>query len=325
MNDLKSIQGEKGEFLKGTCLLAVGNPCFGQYAYNLAASIKYKDPDASICVFTEGNTLHALGDNKNAIFDYILPAPLEALYMKNHRRYPNRFKLSLHRYSPYDYTIYLDADSIWISSHRITELFDRFIGADVDFAGQCEDMIDLRTDYFIHKRALNGIGANVVEGFTPKLSYKSHRMYQLHGQFLLFKKTARVRGYFNEALCLYDRMESGGLTQEANWKWYGEAVEELALSVATATIGFDLAPESSGFAPVTTQGDRLLTLDPDSPRILVLSIVGQEKYSDCADGGYCVGENDTSLYIRHYNNCIDKINANSQHGCFHYPKKVTVL
>src|SRR5690606_25557145 len=99
---------------KGVLILAYGKPNYGQMAYNLAVSIKHFSPNLPIAVVHDGCVV----EDDLSIFDIVKEfKPKEV----------GRNKVELDLLTPFDHTLYLDADSIAINN--IEPLFDACINS----------------------------------------------------------------------------------------------------------------------------------------------------------------------------------------------------
>lgn len=91
---------------QGIILIATGHPYYGNMAYNLALSIKAVEDIPIAVVFSEASLSH-LSARQVAIFDHKIELPTE---------YRTGFGVKLHldQLTPFDKTLYLDADMLWL-------------------------------------------------------------------------------------------------------------------------------------------------------------------------------------------------------------------
>lgn len=302
IKDSKSIRGYRKEKSSGVCIIAAGDSCYSQYAYNLAASIKYIDDNAKIAIFTHGSCLDELNEEQKKIFDHIIYIKTEDLYIDN-IMHPNLFKLYLHKYSPFEYSAYIDADSIWISKFKFSQLVDNFIINDIGFVGQCRDVIDLTKSSKLY-------GFCEIQQLKPHFILNSNIAHQLHGQFILFNKNEENIKFFEESVKIYLYQMKNDVN---GWRWFNTPSEELSMTIATLTLPFELHYDAKKFAPVITQDDDMREIDRMSSKKLILSINGSENYENANKiGGYiCISEEITQRYIKIYNEIVDEINNNS--------------
>lgn len=90
--------------MKGIVTMALKHPLYGRYAYNLALSIKSADFKQQVAVIADEEGLRSLHPGQRMIFDYIIaPASDKPLVNKFH----------LHELSPFEETLFVDADMIF--------------------------------------------------------------------------------------------------------------------------------------------------------------------------------------------------------------------
>jgi hypothetical protein len=110
-------------------------------AAQLALSIKYHNPNISICLVVD-DSIHKLPEFWKSQFDHIKPLKQEHLYIDGVMQ-AGYAKLNAYHYTPYDRTIYLDVDGICIQD--IQSLFDqcnKFYQTEVIDRGKIDDKID---------------------------------------------------------------------------------------------------------------------------------------------------------------------------------------
>lgn len=159
---------------KGIILVATGAPFYGRMAYNLAVSIKAVE-NIPVTVLHNGTGLQHLSGKQLSIFDTIV------------RIEPTSFaaKLCLADYSPYDCTLYFDADMLWMPKRKPSDLFKELEG--ISFTSITEGFYDYGTnmDYgnkMYHYWA-DPLEAQRVYGLTGKF-------YQWRSEVIYFEKSA---------------------------------------------------------------------------------------------------------------------------------------
>jgi hypothetical protein len=103
---------------QGIILVATGHANYGKMAYNLALTIRAAGP-ASIALVYDEDGIKSLRPTERAVFDNLIALP---------DGYASgvRAKLHLDQLSPFDETIYFDADMLWISQQPVSALFEQF-------------------------------------------------------------------------------------------------------------------------------------------------------------------------------------------------------
>lgn len=90
--------------MKGIVTMALKHPLYGRYAYNLALSIKSADMKQQVAVIADEEGLRHLHPGQRMIFDYIIPPASDK---------PLVNKFHLHELSPFEETLFVDADMIF--------------------------------------------------------------------------------------------------------------------------------------------------------------------------------------------------------------------
>lgn len=316
IKDWESIRGYRNEKTAGVCLIVVGDSCYAQYAYNFAASIKHVDEDAKIAIFTYGTCINILNEEQKNIFDNIIFIKTDDLYIDG-KMHPNLFKLFLYKYSPFEYSVYIDVDSIWVSKFKFSQMVDNYIRDNIGFVGQCRDVIDLTKNSKLY-------GFCDVQQLNSHFILNSNIAYQLHGQFILFNKSEENIRFFEESVKIYLYQ----MTNDINgWKWFDTPSEELSMTIATLTLPFQLHNNVRKIAPVITQDEDMHEIDRISSKKLILSINGSENHENANKiGGYvCISEKITQRYIKIYNEIVDEINKNSNFNLNYWVQKKCMI
>lgn len=94
-------------------LLAIGNPAYGKFAYNLAVSIRAFNKVPIQLIYEDTAVAHL--DNLSP-FDKTTKIKPEHCRHDNGRLFPARAKLMIPKYADYDECIYLDVDSVCIKN-----------------------------------------------------------------------------------------------------------------------------------------------------------------------------------------------------------------
>ncbi len=103
----------------GIIIIATGHSNYGNMAYNLACSIKSVEAVQVAVVWSERSLAH-LTPTQLKIFDHKIELPV-------HYRTGFGVKLHLDQLTPFDKTMYLDADMLWLG-RKPSELFAQLTG-----------------------------------------------------------------------------------------------------------------------------------------------------------------------------------------------------
>ena len=161
----------------GIVLIATGNPYYVNTAYNLCLSIKAQDMAMPVTLISD-NAKAYLNDVQRFMFDEIIPTPSGAPFM---------LKTMLYSISPYQRTLYLDADMIFNPAQSLTELLNSLNGIEFTIAnrGIITDHWDWGSPAALKAEAGDGI------------------LYNLSSEVIYFEKTQGAAQVFELALDFY--------------------------------------------------------------------------------------------------------------------------
>lgn len=96
--------------------MVAGHPFYGRMAYNLAMSIKAIDKEIQIAIVYNGNSLNHIMSDQMEFFDHVIKMPEDV---------PANpiCKLYGAKYSPFEKTMLLDADTLWLPFLKPADLF----------------------------------------------------------------------------------------------------------------------------------------------------------------------------------------------------------
>lgn len=175
---------------KGVLILALGNPLYGNYAVQLARSIKVVDPTINVSCAYEGS---ALSHNTQLPFNELIEVPPHYFMTDS---FPDYLKAKTYIYnlSSYDETIFIDADVIWLPQKPITNLFNEFKELDITFSTRGKQKITEAKQGFIHWAEPEEI---------KRVYGEEGYLYNLASEFIYFRKCDRVKEFFELAQEIY--------------------------------------------------------------------------------------------------------------------------
>ncbi len=247
---------------RGILLLVYGHPYYGRMAYNLACTLKANDPEIPVAVAHSGKALTHLGADQKAIFDAIIDiSPSLAGGWAP--------KLHLYDLSPFNETLFLDADMAWLPFRTPTQLFDRL--KDVEYTGITEGWFDYTAQekYLETKASLENASEEDKPRFIEQLKveeslmdktnqmyyywadlkeikevYKTTgKIYQWRTEVVYFKKTPTVRKMFEKAQKIHKNPRLKTIIK------FGESTpDELAINISTNLS--KLEPHQEKWTPV---------------------------------------------------------------------------
>jgi hypothetical protein len=206
---------------KGILIFALGHPYFGRYAFNLAVTLKSME-NVQIALVHDSTSITHLDETQLAVFDKLISSRLPAKCWS---------KLHAYELSPFDHTLVLDADMIWLPIHKPSELFDQLNG--VPFTAITEGSTDKpSSNYFFWAS---------VEEIREKYRLDGI-IYQWRTEVMYFEKGDKVEQMFTDAIAIN---KSHGLSHV---KEFAEGVpDELSINIAAAK--YDIRPHVDNWQP----------------------------------------------------------------------------
>jgi len=201
--------------MRGVVILTLGHAYWGRWAYNLAMSLKYQSPEIKISLLYAGEGINQIQDT--TLFDKFIEIP-EKYYLTNGRKEYMKVKTALYKLSPYETTICLDADTIWINKRSINDLFNELDS--VNFTMANRSFMDLEEE-----RLTDEFGVWASPNYIKKkFNFKKGKFYNLSSEMIYFKKDKKgndkkVSKLFSDAFKIYDkplehRIFNGGMPDE---------------------------------------------------------------------------------------------------------------
>lgn len=181
----------------GVCIVALGYQLYGSYALNLAISIKCFDPDCKIALLCDTEAINHLSEEEKSFFDHFIFIS-ESDYTFNGKKEYMRVKLMVNKYTPFENTMYLDADNIWLDK-KVSWLFgelhqtDFCIGYNAEFNVETKRSSKIGYTYWCRDEN-ECVKYHKIEKILP----------QTISGFYYFNKSAKTDLIFDIALKVYD-------------------------------------------------------------------------------------------------------------------------
>jgi hypothetical protein len=198
---------------KGFIIYAIGHSNYYQMAETLAASIKFNAPTARIAILSDDPNRVQHAD----LFDQLIQLDITR-YMEGGHLVFNKATICMYDHTPYDVTIKLDADMIWLNGRDPLKLFTDLESSDLMHMNRGHgwnagnsvwtDEKELRAQY----------------GFT-----KADKLYKIYGEFVYFKKCDAVRKYFSKVKSNFNKPKIAMTEGFSN----GTFTDELAFQIAS--------------------------------------------------------------------------------------------
>lgn len=203
--------------LNGIIIIATGAPFYGRMAYNLTVTIKAVE-DFPVIVMHSGTGLNHLTEKQKSLFDSVIEIDTISFAAK----------LSLYDYSPFDNTLYLDADMAWMPNRKPSQLFNELKG--IEFTSITEGWYDY------DKKEDKG---NLMYHYWCDVG-EAQRQYSLSGKYyqwrsevIYFQKGEIAKTLFDQAKEIYANPK---VTAK---KFAGHIPDELAINISACKMGLE--------------------------------------------------------------------------------------
>lgn len=212
---------------KGITLVAIGDPAYGKFAFNMAMSLKAYN-NIPIQLIYEEKTISHLSQWHIDFFDVMMEVKKEDCY-DGARLNPGRLKLKLYDYLFFDETIYLDVDGLCIKN--IEPIFE-----------MCKDGYYFTQVVGEHKIESIQDEFNEIQWATISQMIDYYHLKigdvvpAINSSFQYIKKDPRAANLYQHAI---RNFESPIPNEERSYKWGRQDYQpdELYMDVALAQIG----------------------------------------------------------------------------------------
>lgn len=197
---------------KGFIIYALGHRNYYHMAETLAASLVFNNKDCRITLICDepGNVNYA------HLFEDVLAIEVEQPLVFN------KYTIQMYKHSPYDETIKLDADMIWLNGRDPLRLFNELAQYDVHHMNRghgwnkgnsvwCAES-DLQAAYNLSEE---------------------DKLYKIYGEFVYFKKSKVAAAYFKAVRSIFNKPKVKMFEGFSN----GTFTDELAYQIASMQHG----------------------------------------------------------------------------------------
>lgn len=198
-------------------MIAAGIHTYGQWCTNLAMGLKQTDATTNITLLYQGKALELISQYIS-IFDQVIEIP-KSCTTRNGLDSLLRAKVCLYELSPYDETIYIDADVMWLPYKPISQLFDEMKDIDITIGNRG------KTDLNTNPKLIWCKSENM------RAVYGDVTIYNLSSEFMYFKKNEKVQQFFEEAKKAFD------VPGVDYTRFSGTVPDELAFQIAMIKTG----------------------------------------------------------------------------------------
>ena len=207
---------------KGILLIAIGNRNYLSMAINLAVSIRSAS-NIPIALATEAPPPAWL--TEKGIININVSVPAE-YYTTDGKIEYIKVKTRMYDLSPFQQTIFLDVDTIWLRKTGPEDLFELLDA--VDFTISNTGLAEM------------SIWANIAE--VKKAYDTTAPFYNFHSEFVYFKKCDAIKKYFTKVKQVFDRPKVKGMHFDG-----ARIADELAFQIASMLTG--IYPHQDNFFP----------------------------------------------------------------------------
>jgi len=220
---------------QGILIIAAGHPYYGKMAAALAASIRAKQSNISIHLAYAGEALKYLKAEEVCLFTSTSIIPEKFYKLPNGKTAYIRTKLFLPQLSPFQQTIFLDCDTIWLKN-KPDDLFSALDSIDITY--QNHGFIDLSAQQLPAGYTLWADINEVKEAYN----LSEGKYYQIHSELMYFEKTEKAKLFFKTALQIYDNLKVKSTV------FAGAIPDELAFAIASVKLS--IYPHLDDWTPV---------------------------------------------------------------------------
>jgi len=226
--------------MKGILLVAAGKEIFSELAVTLALSIKHGCPSINISLAGSKACIGSIPEQQKKLFDKFIFIP-ESDYFINGQPHYGLLKTKLINYSPYQKTLFLDADTILYKDKNLNILFDEL--KDIDFTSQTFPFFILGSG--IERQAWDIFWAPVKQ---IRKSYNiAGGLAQIHS-YLLYFDNVKAKPLFDKAAEVYMQIITKKVKIERLLRWNGQIPDELCFCISSGLT--NIFPHVGKYSPL---------------------------------------------------------------------------
>ena len=209
----------------GILIIAVGHLNYGRMAANLCASIKLFNDETKVALAYSESAISRLNEAELAMFDEKILVDKSMYKLGENTEAFIRTKTYMDKLTPFENTLFLDADMIWFGKTSPSKVLESLLGNDFVCANRGHiDFSSTNLDpKFTQWANVNDIKA--LHEFTEGL------FYQYHSEFMYFEHSKEISAYFKEVRKQYDKP----LVSQAQFA--GAYPDEVAFGIAGTITG----------------------------------------------------------------------------------------
>ena len=183
----------------GVLIIAVGKPVFGRLAYNLAQSIWINDPQVPIALLHDGDSLRDLDQRHKYVFSIMTKLDRKVSH-PNGALAPFRLKLMLPQITPFQRTLFLDADSLVFPGKSTSNMIRDLSLSGCSVQTNCSTINQFVRGYVFAWSDLQ---------IARETLGISGDMYLISSSFMFFNRDETAGAFYAKALEIHDRVMNG--------------------------------------------------------------------------------------------------------------------
>lgn len=208
--------------MNGFLIIATGHANYMRMAFNLAFSIKVADMSQRIAIACSKGLQSILTDAQREYVDQFIEVP-ESMYTINGNIEHPYVKTWMYELSPFEKTVYLDADSVWFHTQKPADLFKLMDGEKVSF--QCDKEWDITGEWGCIWNNKHG-GLKAIREIYNIPS--DRKIYEIQSSFMYFEKSDEAKQFYDFAREAYEKRPFEFFT------WANGIPDELVFNISTA-------------------------------------------------------------------------------------------
>ena len=218
--------------MRGIVLIAAGHPMYTHYAHTLAMSIR-NHSKIPIVLFHHGGGIKYLFPDQMEVFSEVFEIP-EEFFMVDGKTQYIKTKVHLYDLTPFDETIFVDADTIFSPFKTIEALFDENKDCEIQFACRGDKTMeeDTKSEWVNLKEIQDKFGFD--------------HWYELSSEVIYWKQGDVAQDVFDRAKFYYT---NHGMDVK---RWVGDKLEDKVNAIQEFAVGipdevpFSIALEQLG-------------------------------------------------------------------------------
>lgn len=222
----------------GILIIAVGAKGYGQLAGSLAASLRANNCTLPICLAHQKDTITRLDEQYLSLFTDFVEVKDEHITLNDNTECFIKAKAHMDEFTPYDYTLFIDADVLALNNGSINAEIEKLKGVDFAIKNSGCNTFDSDTIKIDSMQWANLNEVKAAYGFT------NEKIWNVHSEFIWWKKGHKVFAKWVEN---FENLKVTNIT-------FGGCIpDELPLWIAMSQLGVE--PHQSMWHPTYWPSD----------------------------------------------------------------------